>query len=118
MEHGQKNQIEEVNTYENEYEVEIKSELELEPTIYKNCVICEYLRFDSQCKMFCYRRKNEGVICEIDKDKAHLSCHARDAEVWDEEINEDGEFKADNELGYGYQKWLKKMEERDIDNEI
>jgi hypothetical protein len=45
---------------------------------------------------------------------AHLSCHARDAEVWDEWIDEDGDFKVDNELGYGYQRWLKKREERKL----
>jgi hypothetical protein len=103
MEHGQKNQIEEVNTYEENEIVE------------KNCLDCEFLRFNPKCKMFCFRRENEGVICEIDKGKVCLPCHARDTEVWDEEIDEDGEFKANNELGYGYQLWLKKREERKLD---
>ena len=77
----------------------------------KNCLDCEFLRADSDSELICIRRKNEGAIYKIDKDKASLPCHVRDAEVWDEWIDEDGDFKVDNELGYGYQRWLKKMEE-------
>lgn len=95
----QKQKIEEVNTYENE----------VEQTEYKNCLGCEFAILHDCNNVFCYRRENEGVIYEIDKDKLALPCLARDAEVWDEEIDENGDMKVDRELSYGYQAYMRKL---------
>ena len=92
------------------YEEDSKSKNELNN--YKNCFSCDFLRVDSDNELICIRRKNEDVIYKLDKDKVSLPCPVRDAMVWDEWIDENGDFKVDNECGYGYQRWLKKMEER------
>lgn len=97
-------QTDKVNTYgeDNKYNKESKM----------NCFYCEFLRVDSDNELICVRRKNENIICTLDKNKVSLPCHARDVEVWDEWVDENGDFKTDNECGYGYQRWLKKMEEK------
>ena len=95
MEKSMNIQIERVNT---EVEEEIKE---------KNCFNCEFIKLNPQGKMFCHRRENEGVVFEIvDIYTAHLPCPAKDVEVWDEYIDENGDFIKDNELGYGYQAYL------------
>jgi len=95
MEKSMNIQIERVNT---EVEEEVKE---------KNCLNCEFIKLNQKGTMSCHRRENEGVVFEIvDVYTAHLPCPARDVEVWDEWMDENGEFAGNKELNYGYQEWL------------
>jgi hypothetical protein len=95
---GQNIQIKEVNTYE---EIEI---------VEKNCLGCEFLKLHPKGKMFCFRRENEGVVFEIsDIYIASLPCPARDSMEWDEEMDSEGNFTVDDECGYGYWDYMKRL---------
>jgi hypothetical protein len=88
-------------------EVNANEEIEI---VEKNCLDCEFLKLHPQGKMFCFRRKKEGVIVEIsDIYMATLPCPARDAIGWDEEMDSEGNFRVDKELGYGYWAYMKKL---------
>jgi hypothetical protein len=104
MEHGQNIiHIQEVNANEQNEIVE------------KNCLDCEFCKADFNGDSICIRRMDEGVVYKLDRDMMALNCPARDAMVWDEEIDENGEFEVDKELECGYWAYVKKFRDSRMD---